>query len=189
MSSICICPTNKNIQRERRLELLAQLTFSPQSIISEAAATIAGDVAFPDAARLAFERDELFPLAGLDNSLAERYLRIQHLVDELEGAEVPIARDYLDGKLEFVRAGAALEREVLMAHPEATLKYINEYRTYMLAYTLGRRLTKACVIERAGHKETNEDPWSSYRQLILSKVSLEDCASHHLPIDIARTKP
>src|SRR5579871_927550 len=74
----------EHVQRERRLELLAQLTFSPQSIISEAAATIAGDVAFPDAARLAFERDELFPLAGLDNSLAERYLRIQHLVDELE---------------------------------------------------------------------------------------------------------
>ena len=41
--------------------------FSPQSLLHEAAASLGSSaLAFPEPARLAFERDELFPLAGLD---------------------------------------------------------------------------------------------------------------------------
>lgn len=172
------------VQREGRLELMVQPTFSPQSFASESIATVAGDVAFPQADRLAFERDELFPMADLDPKLVERYLLVERLVSELADEQVAIARDYLDGKLEFVRAGSALESKALMAHSEATLKYINEYRTYMLTYTVGRRLALACL---AAAGSGTMDSWSRYRQLMLSQVSVTECKN--APIDIARPRP
>ncbi|HEV2273016.1 MAG TPA: hypothetical protein VGR96_02555 [Acidobacteriaceae bacterium] len=121
-------------------ELAVQPSYSPQSLASEASATLAADLAFPRAKRLALERDVLFPLAGLDGRKAARYLRVEGLVDELYPAEFAIARDYLDGKLEFERANTALEERALMAHAEPALKYINEYRSYVATYTYGRDL-------------------------------------------------
>src|SRR5207237_1384657 len=55
----------------RRPELLVQPLFSPQSLLHEAAASLAPSLAFPDADRAAFERDALFPIARLDRSRAE----------------------------------------------------------------------------------------------------------------------
>ena len=48
------------------IEYTVQPMFSPQSLRTEGAATFAAELAFPDESRLAFERDELFPLAGLN---------------------------------------------------------------------------------------------------------------------------
>jgi len=148
-----------------RSELMAQPTFSPQSFTSESAATIAAALAFPDGERIAFERDVLFPLAGLSKSSVQRYLQVQRLIEQLEIAEVPIARSYLDGDLEFLRAGAAFEKDVLMAHPEATLKYLNEYRTYMLTYTWGRSVVRDRVLSGAGTAES----WRNYAAWITSE--------------------
>ena len=47
--------------------------------------------------------------------------------------------------MEWARAAAALEEQVLMAHPEEALKYISEYRSYMITYTLGRDLAAKLI--------------------------------------------
>jgi hypothetical protein len=143
------------VRGRRWLEWMAQPTFSPQSLVSEALATFAVEVAFPGRERLRFERDALFPLAGLNPADAEKYDQIERLVDELHVAEPAIARDFIDGKLEWVRAGDALEDQVLMAHPEEALKYLNEYRTYLVTYTVGRDLVAKRV-----------DGWPRFEQLI-----------------------
>jgi len=122
----------------RRVELLVRPLFSPQSLLHEAAASAAGELAFPGSARLAFERDELFPMAGLDPADADRYVRIGRLVDRLHGAQAEIARGYLDGQLDFSRASVALARDALMPSADATLKFLNQYRTYAATYTEGR---------------------------------------------------
>ena len=58
--------------RERGwVEISMYPLFSPQSLIAEGSANFGIDMAFPAAERAAFERDSLFPLAGLDRSLAE----------------------------------------------------------------------------------------------------------------------
>ena len=118
-------------------EAQVQTTFSPQSYVSEAAAAYAARLAFSMAERTAVERDVLFPLAGLKAAEAERYVRVSSLIRGLASAEPAVARDYLDGRLEFVRAEDVLAREALMAHAEPVLLYENEYRSYMLAYTDG----------------------------------------------------
>jgi hypothetical protein len=158
------------VQREGQLELMVQPTFSPQSFVSEALATYAVEVAFPEEERLAFERDALFPLVALDKKQAELYTRVSRLVDQLEAVEPGIARDYLDGKLEWSRAGSALEDRALMAHTEATLKYLNEFRTYMLTYTVGTEMVRKCMGEAAGG-----DPWRLYEAMITGSIRLHDC--------------
>jgi len=41
-----------------------------------------------------------------------------------------------------------------MAYPEATLKYLNEYRTYILAYTVGKEMAKKCLGRDVDHWRT-----------------------------------
>jgi len=136
------------VRTNRRPELVAQLTFSPQSFVSEGAATVAPEIAFTDDERIRFERDVLFPLAGLRSDDAERYVRTARLVDALHPVELSIAKRYLDGELEFARAAEALREEALMNQPEATLKYLNEYRSYVVTYTLGHDRIRAWLEKR-----------------------------------------
>ena len=148
------------VRAGKRLEFLVQLTFSPQSFLSEAEATNAPDVAFSEPERVRVEREALFPLAGLKSGEAERYVRVERLVDALHPAELSIARAYLDGTLEFVRAGSALEEQALMAHSDATLRYLNEFRTYVVTYTEGRDQVKKWIDARP------EGRWAAFQELI-----------------------
>jgi hypothetical protein len=159
------------VRRERRFELMVQPTFSPQSLSSESLATNAVDVAFPGENRLRFERDELSPIAGINTEDIELYLRINRLVDQLDSAEIEIARGYIDGKLEWARAATALEVKALMLHTDATLKYLNEYRTYMLTYTIGKDMVGRCI-----NGLSEEDRWRLYERLILGQVDIKQCA-------------
>jgi hypothetical protein len=54
--------------------------FSPQSLIAEGTANFGIDMALPPAERVAFERDSLFPLAGLDTSLASPNAEVRRIV-------------------------------------------------------------------------------------------------------------
>jgi len=151
------------VRDQHRMEWTVQPTFSPQSLVSEALATFAVNVAFPGKERMRFERDALFPLAGLDPARAAKYDRVERLVDQLQSAEPAIARDFLDGKLEWARAAAALEQQALMFHPEQTLKYINEYRAYMITYTVGPELVARQVSDWPQFASLLTDPNAAQR--------------------------
>src|SRR5688572_24125428 len=67
----------KNLVRDRRwIEFSVYPLFSPQSLIAEGTANFGIPVAFPGEARTAFERDRLFPLAGLDPARAAEYYEV-----------------------------------------------------------------------------------------------------------------
>lgn len=154
---------DKKLVREmHREEFDVQPTFSPQSYLSEAAASYA-PLLLSDDERLRIERDTLFPLAGLKPADVYRDIKVQKLIASLHTADPSIARDYLDGNLEFVRAADALERETLMEHSETTLFYLNEFRTYMLTYTLGADQIKAFV---EGGGAGSQEKWQRYLSLV-----------------------
>jgi hypothetical protein len=142
-------------------EVAVQPTFSPQSLLSEGAASEALDLAYPAAQRLEFERDVLFPVAGLDTDRAARYVEVERLIDELRDSEAVIARDYLDRHLEFVRAEQALDENAAMADAVPTLLYVNEFRSYVVTYTTGRKLVARCV-----NGTSHEDSWARYLALM-----------------------
>jgi len=154
-----------------RVELLVQPTFSPQSLLHEGASAVASTLAFTDEERVAFERDVLFPIAGLSPAEAARHVRAARLVDRLHGVAAAIARRYLDGELDFPRASLALERDALMASGDATLKFLNQFRSYAATYTIGRdRFEQALRATSTMSDVTKEDDpdsrWRAYADLV-----------------------
>ncbi len=149
-----------------RTELLVQPLFSPQSLLHEAASSIAPELAFSGAERLAFERDTLFPLAGLNPTEADRYVRVGRLIDRLHPVEADIARRYLDNELDFPRASEALRREALMPSADATLKFLNEFRTYAATYTTGRDLLSAEIDRRVRGNDSAAARWDAYVAIV-----------------------
>jgi hypothetical protein len=151
--------------------------FSPQSLIAEGTANYGVDMAFPAAERTAYERDSLFPLAGLDPALAERNAAVRAVMQELNYARNEVARRYLDGRIDSAAAVAAMERWWLQPPDRAakTLRFIDEYRAYVINYNLGRDLV-ARWVERAGG-DAEADRWAAFGSLL---------ASPRLPADLER---
>lgn len=125
------------VQSQHLREFTVQPTYSPQSFASEAAATIASRVAFPDAERVRFESEVLFPLAHLQPREVAHYVLVERLVEELRSGVAGVAQQYTDGQLEFERASAALDHDAAMKQSFETLKYINRFRSYVMTYTVG----------------------------------------------------
>ena len=124
---------------------------------------LAVDVAFPGDERVRVVRERLFPLAGLDGSGADRHVEVERLTGDLQMAQVDLARRYLDGGLEFARTVTALEEQALVPHAEALVKYINEYRSYVTAYTAGRRLMESRLEACAGADPADDIRWRCFK--------------------------
>jgi hypothetical protein len=140
--------------------------FSPQSFIAEGSANYGIDMAFPLAERTAFERDSLFPLAGLDPALAERNAAVRLVVERLNYARNDVAQRYLDGSLDSAGARAAMQRYWLST-PEAaakTVRFIDTYRSYVINYNLGRDLVAGWVGRTGG--ATEDGRWGVFRALL-----------------------
>jgi len=121
--------------------------FSPQSLVAEGTANYGVELAFPSEERLAFERDVLFPIAGLDPALAAPYARVRELMEELSYAGNEAARRYLDGEIDAKAAAAWLERYTLVAPDRAQqrVRFFETYRSYVINYNLGQDLVRAHV--------------------------------------------
>ena len=150
----------------RRVELSVRPLFSPQSLLHEAASSMASELAFPGPSRLAFERDELFPLAGLEAADADRYIHVGRLVDQLHGVQADIARRYLDGELDFPRASAAFEREALMLSADDTLKFLNRFRTYAATYMAGRDALARYLNVHSTAGDDGTSRWRAYINVV-----------------------
>ena len=133
--------------------------FSPQSLIAEGTANFGIEMAFPGAERLAFERDVLYPLAGLDPALAEPYARLLAELQQLSYADNEAARRYLDGQIDAAAAAAWLERYALVTAERAAqrIRFIDTYRSYVINYNLGQDLVRAWVDSRTNAGATPDE--------------------------------
>ena len=140
--------------------------FSPQSFIAEGTANFGIDMAFPPAERVAFERDSLFPLAGLDTALAAPNAEVRQVVLALNYARNEVARRYLDGELSAAAARAAMQRYWLGTAEEAakTLRFIDTYRSYVINYNFGRDLVAGWVGRTGGGSVDGR--WRAFRALL-----------------------
>jgi hypothetical protein len=148
------------------IEETVALLRSPVAMLREAAANYAVDLAFPPEERLRFERDTLFPLAGLDPTSAANYFEVRRLVRALEPAIMPILRDYRDGRLSAADAADRLERRALVSSPQALLRFVDDLGPYVLGYTVARDRVAAYVASqtRAGHG----DAWQVLAALLMA---------------------
>ncbi|HEY3271999.1 MAG TPA: hypothetical protein VGJ89_12385 [Geothrix sp.] len=144
--------------------------FSPQSLIAEGTANFGIEVAFPGQERLAFERDVLFPLAGLDPTEAERWAQVQAELKVLAFADNEAARGYLDGHLGRAEAEAFLVRYSLRTEAQAAqrLRFIDTYRSYVINYNLGEQLVRSWVERQGGTVADPDRRWAVFVGLISS---------------------
>jgi hypothetical protein len=143
--------------------------YSPLSVISEGSANYGIDLAFSPAERLAFERDVLYPLAGLDPKSAEAFWKLQQATEALSGARLTIAKLYLDGEIDRAKALELTQKYQLLspARAEQQVKFTDHYRSYVINYGWGKELVKG-FIERGNPDE--ETRWQRMEKLLSEPV-------------------
>jgi len=147
--------------------------FSPQSLIAEGSGNYGIDLAFPDEERIDFEKNVLFPLAGLDVAEADRYYELLALLTNLEYAGNEAARDYLNGTISRDQAVQWLV-DYSLASPDRALQrteFFDAYRSYVINYNLGKDLVREYV-----ERDTNDitERWARFEKLLSAPMTAAD---------------
>ena len=159
----------KNLVRDRDWpEFTVYPLFSPQSLIAEGSANYGIDVAFPANERVQYEKESLFPAAGLDAKRADQYYRVHELVAKTSYAGNEAARQYIDGKFNAAQAAEWLTAYGLMSPERAQqrVRFIDQYRSYVINYNLGKDLVKRHVEKLAGNDTDRR--WRVFMELLSS---------------------
>jgi hypothetical protein len=155
------------------LEFSAYPLFSPQSLIAEGSGNYGIDLAFPDDERIEFEKEVLFPLAGLDAGNADLYYKIFGLIAQLNFAGNEAARAYLNGEMTREEAAQWLQ-DYAMAREDKSLQrteFFDAYRSYVINYNHGKVLV-ADYVERDGADV--DERWARFEKMLSSPMLPKD---------------
>ncbi|NND07323.1 MAG: hypothetical protein HKN87_13180 [Saprospiraceae bacterium] len=167
----------KNLVKEKGwIEYSVYPLFSPQSLIAEGSANYGIAVAFPGKERLSFEKNKLYPAAGLNPALAEKYHLIQQLRGRLNYAGNEAARAYLNGKINREQAAQWIEK-YLLYEPDRALqrtRFIDKYRSYVINYNLGQDLVAEYIVRQGGTDDQPEKRWLHFEKLLSTPHTASD---------------
>jgi len=170
------------VEGEGWVEFTLYPLFSPESLIAEGSANYGIELAFPDDERVQFEKQELFPLAGLDPGEADRYYQLQELLELLSYAGNEAARDYLNGDIDREQAVRWLV-DYALASPERAqqrVDFFDTYRSYVINYNLGKDLVKDYVERepsadgQAGAQAVQSLHWRRFEKMLSSPMLPSD---------------
>ena len=158
------------VQKRGWVEFSVYPLFSPMSLIAEGSANYGIPMAFSGREREDFERDVLFPLAGLDASRVDEYYQVEAVVKRLNYAGNEAARAYLDNEIDADAAVQWLQDYALMSRERAQqrLKFIEKYRSYVINYNLGKDIVREYV-EAAG--SDSDARWTAFEKILSTPVS------------------
>ncbi len=164
----------KNLVNDKGwLEFSVYPLWSPQSLIAEGSANYGVDIAFPEAERMKFQREVLYPLAGLDASKADQYDQLLKLLGKLSYAGNEAARDYIDGRINREQAIDWLinvELYPAVKAPQRT-QFFDVNRGYVINYNLGKDMVKNWVEKQAAQQTgvpAEQARWQVFKQLLSS---------------------
>ena len=153
-----------NLVRDRGwVEFSVYALFSPQSLIAEGTANFGRDVAFPTKTeRMKFEKEVLFPAAGIDASRADEYYAVQDLMKDLSYTGNEAARRLINGEIDESAAVQWLQKYAVMgpARAQQRVKFIQRYRSYVINYNLGEDMVRSYIERRSG-----TDPEKRWREV------------------------
>ena len=147
--------------------------FSPQSLIAEGSGNYGIDLAFPGDERSDYEKDVLFPLAGLNADDADLYYRVAALTAKLNFAGNEAARGYLNGDMTREEAAEWLQTYALSPADKSLqrIRFVEAYRSYVINYNHGKAMV-ADYIER-GDADADER-WSRFEAMLSSPMLPSD---------------
>ncbi|MGB3167650.1 MAG: hypothetical protein WBA68_12835 [Alteraurantiacibacter sp.] len=130
------------VNRLGQIEYTLMPLYSPRAIIAEGSAEYGVKLAFPGETQMAFERDVLAPIAGIDASRIADWYALTEATDALQPAYYTIAAGYLDGTMPREQVIANLMRYRLTSREgaEQSLRFLDTYRSYIVNYGLGEDL-------------------------------------------------
>lgn len=139
--------------------------FGPFGPLAEGSGNFGIELAFPRDEKMAFEKQVLFPMAGLDTSEAELFERVLALESKLSHATNDIARRYLDGDLTKDEAVPLIQKYYLQSREksEQRLRFIEKYRGYVINYNIGQDIVRSYVQDIG---DTPEAQWTAFRDML-----------------------
>ncbi|HEV3409641.1 MAG TPA: hypothetical protein VG095_05070 [Chthoniobacterales bacterium] len=161
----------KHLVRDRNwVEFSVYALFSPQSLIAEGTANFGKDVVMPRTERMKFEREVLWPAAGLDPKRLDEYYEVQEMQKQLSYAPNEAARRLINGKIDAAGAAAWLRKFGLMdeKRAEQRVKFIQRYRSYVINYNVGEDMVRAYIEKRGGTEKQPEKRWREFERLLSS---------------------
>ena len=99
-----------------------------------------------------FEKEILFPAAGIDPQRADEYYEVQDMIRDLGYAVTEAARRLINGDFDENAAAEWLQKYTVNepARAKKRVDFIRRYRSYVINYSLGEDMVEAFVNKRAG---------------------------------------
>jgi len=156
------------LRKNNWVEFYVYPLFSPTSLIAEGTANYGIEVAFPGDDRIKFEKEVLFPLAGLDPNKADNYYKILELVEQLNYARNEASRKYYDGQFSKEQLKEWLVKYCLNSPERAdkSIDFINTYGSYIINYNYGEELCRNYIENAGGTKQNPDKRWELFIELI-----------------------
>ena len=162
---------NKLLKEKGWIEYSIFPLFSPQALIGEGSANYGVDLAFPNDEKIRYERDILFPLAGLDPEKASTLDSLNKLTKRLSHATTATAQVYLDGKISREEAIEQRRKYSLTSRDRAeqSVRFIEQYRSYVLNYNFGKDIVKEYIEKQGGDPRSR---WQAFERMLTGLPSV-----------------
>jgi hypothetical protein len=157
---------NRLLKERGWIEYAVFPLFSPAALVSEGSGNYGVELAFPGDEKVQFEREVLYPMAGLDPQLAESLERLNGLTSELAFAQLATTRLFLDGEISRETAIERTRKYGLTSRERAekSVRFTEQYRSYVLNYSIGKALVQA-YIER--QSDDPEGRWQAFQRMLV----------------------
>ncbi len=145
--------------------------YSPLSLLAEGSANYGIEVAYTQNEREQFERQILFPLAGLDPDDVEEYYQVQRALAKLSYAGNVAAKRYLDGEFSKEQAVKFLMKYALSSEQKSQqrINFFERYRAYVINYNLGQDIVRQYVEAKSG--KNVQQRWQIFADLLANPKS------------------
>jgi len=155
-------------------EFDVEIEDGPQFPVAESVAEYGVGLTFPVEERIAFQRDVLYPLAGLKMQNVDAWRAYISARPEVLGATATVARDYLSGAIDQATAHKLFVRYRLQTPTAAgqMLKMLDAFGSLVIASDFGWY-----TMDRAMQGKSVDEQWRLFRQIEREPMLLEDVAA------------
>ncbi|ULQ54297.1 hypothetical protein [Flavihumibacter fluvii] len=164
----------KNLYHDKGwVEISLYPLFSPQSLIAEGSANYGIDLVFPGIdSKVAFCKNVLLPLAGLDTTGVSTYFKALAIKGQLNFARNEVGRGMLNNTMDSATSLRWLKDYCLMNDETAkkSIQFITVNRSYVINYNYGMQLIKNYIDAKGGGEVNPEKSWDIFKDLLSNPV-------------------
>jgi hypothetical protein len=147
--------------------------FSPYALIAEGSANYGVELAFPDNQKVLYERDVLFPIAGLNPATATVLDKLNELTEQLSHSITATAQLYLNAEISRKEAIEQRRKYALVsqAKAEQSVRFIEQYRAYVLNYNLGKDIVSDYINQQS---QNQAQKWQAFERMLTELSTASD---------------